>query len=384
MPLVVNGVTIPDGGEVYVNGTKPKTINVNGTKVWEDYSPMLMAVNAVGAGGTNVDYMVEALPGSPNTTWQMGSEDGSTYWARTIVSQPEQDLIAFTTEGTDIAKIFKMSDGSLLHEWTGGDVFGTSHKIGSIHGSVLTMPTSTGYAGADIMFLDLATDGITTVTANIDSISLHGVRGNYGTLYCNGNDASDHSLMNVYAVDVDSRSIQPLDDIVVPIEPDGRAWISGVSDDERYFLIETQYDIAVTSRHSFYLHDRSNGTNTLIKSYNDPDRGMALSGRFDKHLCFVQEGSVDVEIYDVESLSFVATVQASATFVVGLYGLREFVTSQVGADQVGYLAVRPDPVNSTSIDKIDFTTLTIENNAATVDTMYETHFPEQTRYTISI
>jgi len=34
MPLIINGVTIPDNGEVYVNGAKPASIKVNGVEVW--------------------------------------------------------------------------------------------------------------------------------------------------------------------------------------------------------------------------------------------------------------------------------------------------------------------------------------------------------------
>jgi hypothetical protein len=39
MALVVNGQTIPDGGNVYVNGVKPDSIVVNGTTVWRNNVP---------------------------------------------------------------------------------------------------------------------------------------------------------------------------------------------------------------------------------------------------------------------------------------------------------------------------------------------------------
>ena len=36
MPLIINGHTIPDGGNVEINGVKPKQIIVNGSIVWRD------------------------------------------------------------------------------------------------------------------------------------------------------------------------------------------------------------------------------------------------------------------------------------------------------------------------------------------------------------
>jgi len=35
MPLKVNGTTIADGGEIYLNGNKPTVITVNGVQVWD-------------------------------------------------------------------------------------------------------------------------------------------------------------------------------------------------------------------------------------------------------------------------------------------------------------------------------------------------------------
>ncbi len=45
MALKVNGTTIPNRGEVYVNGTKPNKIKVNGTVVWEGYNQELTIGN---------------------------------------------------------------------------------------------------------------------------------------------------------------------------------------------------------------------------------------------------------------------------------------------------------------------------------------------------
>ena len=67
MPLNVNGTTIIDGGEIYLNGNKPTVIEVNGVRVWD----------SAGAGWVRVSK--DLIEGSPNGSPTVRQIDANTF-----------------------------------------------------------------------------------------------------------------------------------------------------------------------------------------------------------------------------------------------------------------------------------------------------------------
>jgi len=132
MPLEVNGTTIADGGEIYLNGHKPTVIEVNGVRVWD----------SAGAGWVRVSQ--NWIDGSPNGTPTVRQIDANTF--------------EFTPlPGTTHVNVCTMGGGgggsrrSTSSNWAGGGWAGEiNHQIDyAVDGTPLTIITGNGGLGGD-------------------------------------------------------------------------------------------------------------------------------------------------------------------------------------------------------------------------------------------